>query len=70
MAGAAAFRPEVSQIMQSNTRKTTGDVKGRRIHSALIGAQIALTLLMLAGAGAAIEGLPSRRTHEPRLRPA
>jgi predicted permease len=49
-------RPEVNQVMQSNTRKTTGDVKGRRVHSALIGAQIALTLLMLAGAGAAIEG--------------
>ncbi len=49
-------RPEVSQIMQSNTRKTTGDVKGRRTHAVLIGGQIALTLLMMAGAGAAIEG--------------
>jgi predicted permease len=49
-------RPEVSQIMQSNTRKTTGDVRGRRTHNVLIGGQIALTLLMLAGAGAAIEG--------------
>jgi predicted permease len=48
--------PEVSQIMQSNTRKTTGDVKGRRTHAMLIGGQIALTLLMMAGAGAAIEG--------------
>lgn len=49
-------RTEVNQVMQSSTRKTTGDVKGRRIHNTLIGAQIALTLLMLAGAGAAIEG--------------
>jgi predicted permease len=49
-------RPEVNQVMQSNTRKTTSDVKGRRVHSTLIGAQIALTLLMLSGAGAAIEG--------------
>ena len=49
-------RPEVSQVMQSNTRKTTSDVKGRRVHSVLIGVQVALTLLMLAGAGAAIEG--------------
>jgi predicted permease len=48
--------PDVNQVMRSNTRKTTSDVKGRRVHSALIGAQIALTLLMLAGAGAAIEG--------------
>ncbi len=49
-------KPEVSQVMQSNTRKTTGSVRGRRTHTALIGGQIALTLLMLSGAGAAIEG--------------
>jgi putative ABC transport system permease protein len=49
-------RPEVSQIMKANTRKATGDVRGRRVHSLLIGGQIALTLLMMAGAGAAIEG--------------
>jgi predicted permease len=49
-------RPEVSQVMQSSTRKATGDVRGRRTHAALIGGQIALTLLMLSGAGAAIEG--------------
>ncbi len=57
-------RPAVSQIMQSNTRKTTSDVSGRRIHNTLIGAQIALTLLMLAGAGAAIEGF-LRVAHTP-----
>ena len=49
-------RPQVSQVMQSNTRKTTKGVNGRRTHNALIGGQIALTLLMMAGAGAAIEG--------------
>jgi predicted permease len=49
-------RPEVSQMMQSNTRKTTTGVRGRKTHGALIAGQIALTLLMLAGAGAAIEG--------------
>ncbi len=49
-------RPEVSQVMQANTRKTTGDVRGRRTHAVLIGGQIALTLLMMAGAGAAIQG--------------
>jgi len=46
----------VSQVMQSNTRKTTTSVKGRATHNILIGSQIALTMLMLAGAGAAIEG--------------
>jgi len=57
-------RPEVSQVMQSSTRKTTGDVKGRRTHSALIAGQIALTLIMMAGAGAAIEGF-LRVVHTP-----
>jgi len=57
-------RPEVSQVMQSNTRKTTKGVAGRRLHNALIAGQIALTLLMLAGAGAAIEGFV-RLMHTP-----
>lgn len=57
-------RPEVSQVMQSSTRKTTRGVSGRRLHNTLIAGQIALTLLMLAGAGAAIEGFV-RLMHTP-----
>jgi len=49
-------RPEVSQVMQSSTRKVLGGVRGKRIHNLLIGGQIALTLLLLASAGAAIQG--------------
>jgi len=49
-------RPEMSQMMQSSSRKVAGSVEGRRTLSGLIGAQIALTLLMLAGAGAALQG--------------
>jgi putative ABC transport system permease protein len=49
-------RPEVSQVMQSSTRKITGGVRGKATNNILIGAQIALTLVMLAGAGAATEG--------------
>ena len=49
-------RPEVSQVMQSATRKVAGSVRGRRTLGSLIAGQIALTLLMLAGAGAALEG--------------
>jgi len=49
-------QPEVSRVMQSSSRKTTGDTRKRRTHQFLIGGQIALTLLMLSGAGAAIEG--------------
>jgi predicted permease len=49
-------RPEVSQVMQSSTRRVLGGVRGKRIHNLLIGGQIALTLLLLASAGAAIQG--------------
>jgi predicted permease len=49
-------RPEVNQIMQSNSRKSIGTVRGRKVQNALIAGQIALTLVMLAGAGAAIQG--------------
>jgi predicted permease len=49
-------RPDVSQVMQSSTRKIAGGVRGRVTNTALIATQIALTLLMLAGAGAAMEG--------------
>jgi putative ABC transport system permease protein len=49
-------RPQVNQMMQGSSRRVAGSVNGRRTLSGLIGAQIALTLLMLAGAGAALEG--------------
>ncbi len=49
-------RPDVSQVMQSSSRKIAGGVRGQATNKALIGGQIALTLLMLAGAGAAMEG--------------
>ncbi len=49
-------RPEVAQAMQSSTRKMTAGVQGRRTHSVLIAGQIALTLLLLAAAGVAMQG--------------
>ncbi|HET6180800.1 MAG TPA: ABC transporter permease [Candidatus Sulfotelmatobacter sp.] len=49
-------RPQVSQVMQASTRKIAGSVNGRTTHNVLTGAQVALTLVMLAGAGAAMEG--------------
>jgi predicted permease len=57
-------RPEVSQVMQSNTRKIAGTIQGRTTHSILTASQVALTLLMLAGAGAAMEGF-LRLMHTP-----
>lgn len=49
-------RPEVAQAMQSSTQKIAGGVRGKRMHSALIAAQIAMTLLLLTAAAAATEG--------------
>jgi putative ABC transport system permease protein len=49
-------RPELSQVMQSGTRRIAGGGRGRVTNNILIAGQIALTLVMLAGAGAAMEG--------------
>jgi len=49
-------RTDASQALQLTTRKVAGSVNGRRMHNALIAGQIALTLMMLAGAGASLEG--------------
>lgn len=49
-------RPEIGAVMQSSTRKVAGSVRGKRLHSALIAGQIALTLLLLTAAGVAIQG--------------
>ncbi|MDX6462130.1 MAG: hypothetical protein QOE55_5827 [Acidobacteriaceae bacterium] len=48
--------PQISQVMQTGTRRLTGSVRGRRLHTALIAGQISLTLLLMTAAGAAIEG--------------
>ena len=49
-------KPQISQMAQSAARRVSGSVRGRRTQDALIAAQIALTLLLLAAAGSAIEG--------------
>jgi predicted permease len=49
-------RTKVGQMMQSSARRVLGSVHGRRAYDALIAGQIALTLLLLAGAGSAMEG--------------
>jgi putative ABC transport system permease protein len=49
-------RPEISRVMQSNTRKVAGTVRGKHFHTILIAGQIALTLLLMTAAGAAIQG--------------
>ena len=49
-------RPDLALVMQAHTRKITAGIQGRRTHSLLIAGQIAMTLLLLAGAGVAMEG--------------
>lgn len=49
-------RTGAGRMMQSNVRRMLGSVHGRRTCDLLISAQIALTLLLLAGAGSAMEG--------------
>ena len=49
-------RPDISQRSQAGGRRVAGSAHGRRTQDALIAGQIALTLLLLAGAGSAIEG--------------
>jgi putative ABC transport system permease protein len=48
-------RPELAQLMQSSSTKHSGSARGRSTHRVLIASQIALTLLIMAGAGAAMK---------------
>jgi predicted permease len=49
-------RPDVAEAMQSGSRRIAGTAHGRTMNGLLIASQIALTLVMLTGAGAAMEG--------------
>ena len=57
-------RPDVREAMQAGTRKVTGTRGARSVSSYLISAQIALTLLMMATAGTAIQGF-LKLAHQP-----
>ncbi|HEV2687618.1 MAG TPA: ADOP family duplicated permease, partial [Bryobacteraceae bacterium] len=49
-------KPQVAQLMQSSSRRTTGGGQGKRTHRILVAGQIALTLLLLTSAAAAMNG--------------
>ena len=57
-------RTQAGQLMQSSVRRVAGSVAGRRTNDLLIAGQIALTLLLLATAGAAMEAFVGLM-HEP-----
>ena len=52
----ALSRPDLRSVMQAGTRGVARRLGARAANNTLIAAQIALTLLMLAGSGAAIKG--------------
>lgn len=49
-------RPDIAKLMQGSSRRVTGSSHARRAHSAMVAAQVALTLLLLSAAGAAGKG--------------
>jgi putative ABC transport system permease protein len=49
-------KPEIGQVMQSSSSRTASGRHGKRLHGALVAAQIALTLVLLTAAGAAVQG--------------
>jgi hypothetical protein len=49
-------RTSARQVLAASTRRVMGGVHERRTYSALIAVQIALTLVLLAGAGSATTG--------------
>jgi predicted permease len=49
-------RPELAQLMQSGSRRTTEGGRAKTTHRLLVAGQIALTLLLLTSAGAAMNG--------------
>ncbi len=57
-------RPALSQLIQSSSGKHSGSAHGRLMHRLLIAGQLALTLLLMTGAGAAIKAFKSL-THTP-----
>jgi predicted permease len=57
-------RPQISELIQANSTKTTGSARSRNTHRLLIAGQVALTLLLMAGAGGAMKAFVAL-THTP-----
>src|ERR1700722_15884705 len=47
-------RPELSAAMSGGSRRTTSGIRSKRTHGILVAAQVALTLILLTGAGEAL----------------
>jgi predicted permease len=56
--------PQLGALIQASSAKLTGSTRSRNTHRLLIAGQVALTLLLLAGAGGAMKAFVAR-THTP-----
>lgn len=56
--------PPISELIQANSTKHTGSARSRNTHRLLIAGQVCLTLLLMAGAGAATKAFLAL-THTP-----
>jgi putative ABC transport system permease protein len=61
----ASTRPDVQETLQDSTRASTGGGAGRRFRQAMVVIEVALALVLLAGAGVMAESL--RRLNSVRL---
>jgi predicted permease len=57
-------RPPINELIQANSTKISGSARSRNTHRVLIAGQVALTLLLMAGAGAAVKSFMAL-THTP-----
>jgi predicted permease len=57
-------RPQLSALIQANSVKLTGSSRSRHTHRLLIAGQVALTLLLLTGAGGAMKAFLAK-VHTP-----
>ena len=57
-------RPQLGALMQASSAKLTGSTRSRHTHRLLIAGQVALTLLLLAGAGGAMKTFEAK-IHTP-----
>src|SRR5207245_10043850 len=48
-------QPQLGPLIQSSSSKMTGSTRGRNLHRLLIAGQVALTLLLMAGAGSVMK---------------
>jgi predicted permease len=56
--------PPISELIQANSTRVAGAARSRNTHRILIAGQVSLTLLLLAGAGAAVRAFQAL-THAP-----